>query len=398
MVTPFIDKSKGLMPYKYYFMCENNFEPGFITEKLWEPILCETLVFYCGAPDVSKYIDPRAFVEIDLNNFEESLNIISTVIKEDWYSKRLPYIRTMKDKLLNEMQFFPRIEKIINNYLGNEENENEITYENIVDKSQNTFIYYSGYDIIGNDMAYDYTHILEKNACIKYKDCVAYNSIGFYKNSHGIQLEQPPIFNNYQGIYIKNNIIVLITPCYRIENLKKIYETIDFNIIIKWIIVYDGKHITNNPQLFINNNNIEEYIHTCNESDWGNAQRNYALDILAEKKALHNCFIYYLDDDNIIHPNLYNLFKFVKKNNIYTFDQKRLSNIDGSYGETLKGNDISWKKVDTSQILLYYPLIKNIRWNINIYQSDYCYIKKCCVNNYKVHKYIPFEISYWNYL
>ena len=34
VVTPFIDKSKGLMPYKYYFMCENNFEPGFITEKL----------------------------------------------------------------------------------------------------------------------------------------------------------------------------------------------------------------------------------------------------------------------------------------------------------------------------------------------------------------------------
>ena len=73
--------------------------------------MCETLVFYCGAPDVSKYIDPRAFVEIDLNNFEESLNIISTAIKEDWYSKRLPYIRTMKDKLLNEMQFFLVLKK-----------------------------------------------------------------------------------------------------------------------------------------------------------------------------------------------------------------------------------------------------------------------------------------------
>ena len=410
VVTPFVDKSKGLMPYKYYFMCENNFEPGFITEKLWEPILCETLVFYCGAPDVNKYIDSLAFVEIDLNNFEESLNIISTAIKEDWYSKRLPYIRKMKDKLLNEMQFFPRIEKIINNYLGNEENDNEITYENIVDKSQNTFIYYLGYDIVGNDMAYDYTHILEKNACIKYKDCVGYNSIGFYKNSLGIQLEQPAIFNNNHGIYIKNNIengisselennkIVLITPCYRIENLKKIYETIDFNIIIKWIIVYDGKHIAKNPQLFINNNNIEEYIHTSNEGKWGNTQRNYALDILTKKKALHNCFIYYLDDDNIIHPNLYNIFKFVKKNNIYTFDQKRLSNIDGSYGETLKGNDISWKKIDTAQMLLYYPLIKNIRWNVNIYQADFYYIKECCVNNYKVHNYIPFELCYWNYL
>ena len=418
-VTPFIDKSKGIMSYKYYFMCENNFEPGFITEKLWEPILCETLVFYCGAPDVCKYVDPLAFVQIDLNNFEESVNIISTAIKEDWYTKRLPNIRKMKHKLLNEKQFFPRIEKIINNYIDKrkcviQHTKKPITYEKILEKSLNTFIYYSEYDIIGNDMIYDYSNILEKNACIKYDTCVAYNSIGFYKDSLGITLERPSIFTNQQGIYIKNTIlnnknsilnnnkesnkIVVITPCCRVENLQTIYESMDFNIVVKWIIVYDSKHITNNPQLFMNNNNIEEYIYSSLESSWGNAQRNYALSILAEKKALHNCFIYYLDDDNIIHPNLYNVFKFVRKNNIYTFDQKRLSNIDGSYGITLKGNDISWKKIDTGQILLYYPLVRNIKWCENIYHADYYYIKECCVNNYKVHKYIPLELCYWNYL
>ena len=263
-------------------------------------------------------------------------------------------------------------------------------------------------------MIYDYSHILEKNACIKYKNCVAYNSIGFYKESLGIALERPSIFTNQQGIYVKNTIlnnensilnnneennkIVVITPCCRVENLQKIHESIDFSIVVKWIIVYDGKHILNNPQLFMNNNNIEEYLYRSSESSWGNAQRNYALSILAEKKALHNCFIYYLDDDNIIHPNLYDVFKFVRKNNIYTFDQKRLSTIDGSYGATLKGNIISWKKIDTAQILLYYPLIRNIKWDESIYQADYYYIKECCVNNYKVHKYIPLELSYWNYL
>lgn len=417
-VSPFIDKSKGIMSYKYYFMCENNFEPGFITEKLWEPILCETLVFYCGAPDVCKYVDPLAFVEIDLNNFEEALNIICTAIKEDWHTKRLPNIRKMKHKLLNEMQLFPRIEKIINNYTDTrtytiqdtiEDTEKSITYKKIIEKSLNTFIYYSEYDIIGNDMVYDNSCILEKNACIKYKNCVAYNSIGFYKQSLGTRLERPSIFTSQQGIYVKNTIlndenntennkIVVITPCYRMENLQKIYDSIDFNIVVKWIIVYDGKHIPNNPRLFLNDNNIEEYIYTSGESCWGNAQRNYALTILAGKKALHNCFIYYLDDDNIVHPKLYNVFKFIRKNNIYTFDQKRLSTIDGSYGATLKGNIISWKKIDTAQILLYYPLVRNIKWDESIYQADYYYIKECCVNNYKVHKYIPFELSYWNYL
>lgn len=113
-VKPFIDKSKGMIQYKYYFMCENNFEPGFITEKLWEPILCESLVFYCGAPDVSSYVDPMSFVQIDLDDFETAYQIISDAIESNLYEQRLPYIRKMKEHLLNEMQFFPRIEQIIN--------------------------------------------------------------------------------------------------------------------------------------------------------------------------------------------------------------------------------------------------------------------------------------------
>ena len=116
-VSPFINKSKGIIQYKYYFMCENNFESGFITEKLWEPILCESLVFYCGAPDVSKYVDPLSFVEIDLDDFDKAYDIISNAIASNLYQQRLPYIRKMKNKLLNEMQFFPRIEKVINDSL-----------------------------------------------------------------------------------------------------------------------------------------------------------------------------------------------------------------------------------------------------------------------------------------
>ena len=116
-VTPFINKSKGMLQYKYYFMCENNFEPGFITEKLWEPILCESLVFYCGAPDVSRYVDPLSYVAIDLDDFDKAYEIISSAITSDLYSRRLPNIKKMKRKLLDEMQFFPRIDRIIRDSL-----------------------------------------------------------------------------------------------------------------------------------------------------------------------------------------------------------------------------------------------------------------------------------------
>jgi GR25 family glycosyltransferase involved in LPS biosynthesis/glycosyltransferase involved in cell wall biosynthesis/GT2 family glycosyltransferase len=112
-VSPFVDKSKGIMPYKYYFMAENNFEPGFITEKLWEPIICECLVFYQGAPDVAKYVNPEAFVQLDLDDFEGSYEIMKKAIEENWWDKRLPAIRAMKQKILNEMNMFPRLENII---------------------------------------------------------------------------------------------------------------------------------------------------------------------------------------------------------------------------------------------------------------------------------------------
>jgi GR25 family glycosyltransferase involved in LPS biosynthesis len=118
-VSPYIDKSNGLAPYKYYFMIENNYETNFITEKLWEPILCETLVFYYGCPNVTDYVDSRAFVQLDITDFEKSYQIIKQAINEDWWSQRIDIIRQEKRKILNELAFFPTIEKIITSKQNN---------------------------------------------------------------------------------------------------------------------------------------------------------------------------------------------------------------------------------------------------------------------------------------
>jgi hypothetical protein len=112
LLTPYVDKSKGYIPYKYYFMVENNYEENFITEKIWEPILCETLVFYYGCPNVIDYIDPEAYVQLDMNDFEKSYQIIKKAISEDWWSMRIEAIRREKKKILNELAFFPVIENI----------------------------------------------------------------------------------------------------------------------------------------------------------------------------------------------------------------------------------------------------------------------------------------------
>lgn len=107
-------KDKGLLPYKYTFNCENHFIDNYFTEKLIDGILAECLVFYAGCPNISQYIDSRAYIQLELSNFEKDYAIIKHVINNDLYKERLPFIKQAKKKILNELQFFPRLEKFLN--------------------------------------------------------------------------------------------------------------------------------------------------------------------------------------------------------------------------------------------------------------------------------------------
>ena len=58
-------------------------------------------------------IDERAFVLLDMNNFEESYQLIKRAISQDWWSQRIEFIRKEKERLLEHMSFCPRVEKVI---------------------------------------------------------------------------------------------------------------------------------------------------------------------------------------------------------------------------------------------------------------------------------------------
>ena len=109
-------KDDGILPYKYTFNAENNDIPYYYTEKLIDCILGESLMFYWGCPNIHELIDPQAYVKLELSNFEKDYEIIMKAIKEDWHTQRLPYIREAKKKILNDLQFFPRLERILAEY------------------------------------------------------------------------------------------------------------------------------------------------------------------------------------------------------------------------------------------------------------------------------------------
>jgi len=181
--------------------------------------------------------------------------------------------------------------------------------------------------------------------------------------------------------------VSIITPCSRPNNISIMLESMDFNYINEWIIVYDEKKVSEFTPL--DNPKIKQYIYKDLEGTYGNLQRNYGL-----SKLEHNDFLYFLDDDNVVHPDLYKLLDNIIYNKIYTFNNISKEGIIRIHGNTIKEHCI-----DTSMYLidLSLPGVKDIRW-VNKYSADGIYI----LENYKLHPdkwiYINNMSSYYNFL
>jgi len=188
-----------------------------------------------------------------------------------------------------------------------------------------------------------------------------------------------------EPIFLNTNKLTIITPSYRINNLLKIKESINFKYIEEWIIVYDGSKIPDNPEIFKNqeNNKIKEYV-VNDQGISGNPQRNYALTKITNPDTL----IYYLDDDNIFHPNMYKLLNIIDNDKMYTFNQ---------YGR-LKGNNIQVCGIDTAMVIIPYKLCKNEKWILDKYDADGYYISECYNNNKNIHIFIDNDLCYYNNL
>lgn len=106
-------KEECFSMYKYCFQAENNSEYNYATEKIWEAICCECLCFYWGCPNLETYINPLAFVRLDLDDIEGTRSIIEKAIREDWWSERISIIRQEKEKIIKELGFFPSVKKIL---------------------------------------------------------------------------------------------------------------------------------------------------------------------------------------------------------------------------------------------------------------------------------------------
>ena len=136
----------------------------------------------------------------------------------------------------------------------------------------------------------------------------------------------------------------IITPCSRPYNLDVISKSINIpRENYRWIVVFDSDKIPYDvPQ------NCEPYAVKVKGSCSGNGQRNFAIDLVKEG------WIYFNDDDTIIHPDLWNSIKDVKENFISFMQNSKDGNL------RLSGKEIRLNEIDSHNFVVNINTIKNI--------------------------------------
>lgn len=159
----------------------------------------------------------------------------------------------------------------------------------------------------------------------------------------------------------------IITPCSRPYNLIEIGKSINIPISnYRWIVVFDSENL---PDLSLIPKNCEFYTHKDLTSIYGNAQRNYALDLI------DNGYIYFNDDDTVLHNDLWENIKLLDKYDFISFDQL---NTNGSH--RIHGNKIALYHIDSHNFITHHSLSNNVKFMNNNYCADglfaeYCYTK-----------------------
>jgi hypothetical protein len=186
--------------------------------------------------------------------------------------------------------------------------------------------------------------------------------------------------------------LTIITPSQRAQNLQRIKQSIDFACVSEWLIVYDKRYYAEVPNLFQEDNEegkIKEFTYYVDGDVWGNGQRNFALDRVQDKDS----YLYFLDDDNIMHESFFPWFKTLTERKMYTFN-----NFYHQYRVENKGNDVSIGHIDTGMFVVPFDVCKDIRWERDMCDADGRFIVACKEVSGDSYEYLDVVLAYYNNL
>lgn len=77
--------------YKFIFCFENSYQAGYITEKIFNGLLSNSIPIYCGAPDINEFLDTSGFININPTSIDtiDTTYISELASNEDKYNQLL---------------------------------------------------------------------------------------------------------------------------------------------------------------------------------------------------------------------------------------------------------------------------------------------------------------------
>lgn len=173
--------------------------------------------------------------------------------------------------------------------------------------------------------------------------------------------------------------LILMTGTYRLDNLLKIAKSINkyydeyiskFNII--WLITIDQTHAIGNIENtieYLNSTNIHyniSYVNINKDKVYGGDLFNDTLKQYVLENNI-NPWVYVLDDDNLLHPSLFNTFNICLNNSFYGNKEIILLTLkwDDTYIREINEDinnliiDVHVSNMDVTKHSAYVPILSN---------------------------------------
>ena len=103
------DKARGIEPYRYHLVLENNLERDAWTEKLADPLLDGVYPIFAGGEGLEDYFDPAGFSRIDITRPRAAVEAVREILESDPVARPEVQAAMLENRrrLMREHQLFP---------------------------------------------------------------------------------------------------------------------------------------------------------------------------------------------------------------------------------------------------------------------------------------------------
>ena len=199
--------------------------------------------------------------------------------------------------------------------------------------------------------------------------------------------------------------LTIITPVARPgarDRLMKLDKCMRWDLVMEWILVYDTSQLVDLEPYFVKNPKVTElYFQGADITVAGHKRNRGYYNYNRGLQNVRHGLVYFLDDDNVVHPNFWHIMTNSLLGHIVTFDQLRnpsLLDLVTPGHEVFKGDNVVAGHIDTAMFVVDRGIIGAHRFQEDVTWGDFLFIDKLLQNNSDKHIYIPEVAAYYNYI